>query len=94
MVDVPCARALQRDRASNADRAFFNPEEYISEKRAWSRRYTAGGAPHSADARPDRLFEHFAVVVRPGSRQRLLAVLGMASVAGVACACVLLVGSG
>lgn len=60
---------LQRERAS--DRPYFNPEEHISEKREWSRRYTQsqGGAPGAglaAPKPPDRLFEHFAVVVSLG----------------------------
>jgi hypothetical protein len=59
---------LQRDRAS--DRPYFNPEEHISEKREWSRRYTQsqGGAPGAglaAPKPPDRLYEHFAVVGLP-----------------------------
>jgi hypothetical protein len=64
--------ALQRDRSSERDRAFFNPEEHISEKRAWSRRYTAagGGVPRGLQPQPDRLFEHFAVVVRAGNGGR------------------------
>ena len=57
---------IQRERAS--DRPYFNPEEHISEKREWSRRYTqsqggAAGMGLAAPKPPDRLYEHFAVVV-------------------------------
>ena len=65
----------QRERAA-ADRPYFNPEEHISEKREWARRYTqshtegsggsvgASGERGALLAKPDRLFEHFCVVVR------------------------------
>ncbi len=74
---------LQRDRTS--DRPYFNPEEHISEKREWSRRYTQsqGGAPGvglAAPKPPDRLYEHFAVVVRSGAEVSVpLGVQGIAS---------------
>lgn len=53
---------MQRDRGSAAP--YFNPEEHISQKREWSRRYTQqeGGAG-GGEGREDRLYEHFAVVV-------------------------------
>lgn len=88
----PCRPGLQRERS--VDRPFFNPEEHISEKREWSRRYTqsqsqqpgrAGGG--GATAAGDRLFEHFAVVVSSasGNGPALPAVVAAAAVAGSAC---------
>lgn len=65
------ARALllqnntKKDRVS--ERPYFNPEEHISQKREWSRRYTqqeGGGGGDATLRAPDRLFEHFAIVVR------------------------------
>ena len=69
-VAVSCAAlcwVLQRDRSnSSQSSAYFNPEEHIFEKREWSRRYMQGGAGKRdvGGSAPDRLFEHFAVVVR------------------------------
>lgn len=59
----PARRALlQRDRGNAVP--YFNPEEHISQKREWSRRYTQQelGAAGAAGGE-DRLYEHFAVVV-------------------------------
>lgn len=52
---------LQRERGSTAP--YFNPEEHISQKREWSRRYTQQGGGTGAAGGEDRLHEHFAVVV-------------------------------